>query len=62
MSSDTIFHRGADVREGKCPAPSADSTRVSCQLLAKEWALNTGKMPPGGLPRNSLVKKLTILT
>ena len=21
MSSYTIFHRGADVREGKCPAP-----------------------------------------
>ena len=26
---------------------SADSREASCQLLAKEWALNTGKLPPG---------------
>ena len=26
---------------------SADSRRASCQLLAKEWALNTSKLPPG---------------
>ena len=25
-------------------------------LLAKEWALNTGKLPLGCLPRNSVVK------
>ena len=35
---------------------SADSKRASCQLVAKEWALNTGKLPLGGLPRNSVVK------
>ena len=29
---------------------SADSKRASCQLLAKIWALNTRKMPRGGLP------------
>ena len=34
----------------------ADSRRASCQLLAKEWPLNTGKLPQGGLPRNSVVK------
>ena len=33
---------------------SADSR--SCQLLAKEWVLNTGKLHPGCLPRNSVVK------
>ena len=32
---------------------SADS---SCQLLVKEWALDTGKLPPGGLLRNSMVQ------
>ena len=36
--------------------PSADSRRASCQLLAKEWELNAGKLPLGGLPRNSVVK------
>ena len=35
---------------------STDLRRASCQLLGKEWALNTGKLPPGGLPRNSVVK------
>ena len=35
---------------------SADSRRAGCQLLAKEWALNAGKLPLGGLPRNSVVK------
>ena len=29
---------------------SADLRRASCQLLAKEWALNTGKLHLGGLP------------
>ena len=29
---------------------------VTCQLPAKEWAQNTGKLPIGGLPRNSGVK------
>ena len=37
-------------------ASSADSRRARCQLLAKEWALNTGKLPLGGLPWNSVVK------
>ena len=32
---------------------SADSRRASCQLLAKECALNAGKLPPGDLSRNS---------
>ena len=35
---------------------STDSRRASCQLLAKEWTLNTGKVPPEGLHRNSLVE------
>ena len=38
---------------------SADSRRASFQLPAKEWALNTGKLPPGGLPRNSVDYKVT---
>ena len=41
---------------------SADSRRASCQLLVKEWVLNTGKLPSGGLPRSSVVKLLTIST
>ena len=28
---------------------SADSRKASCQLLVKEWTLNTGKLPAGGL-------------
>ena len=35
---------------------SADSRRASYQLLAKEWALKAGKLPPEGLPRNSVVR------
>ena len=38
---------------------SADSRRASCQLLAKEWTLYTGKLPLGDLPRNSVVLKVT---
>ena len=38
---------------------STNSRRASCQLLAKEWTLNTGKVPPRGLLRNSVVKYLT---
>ena len=34
----------------------ADSRGASCQLLAKEWALNTDKLSPGGLLRNRVVK------
>ena len=30
---------------------SIDPNRASCQLVAKEWALNTGKLPLGCLPR-----------
>ena len=33
----------------------ADS-RAGYQLLAKEWALKTGKLPLEGLPRNSVAK------
>ena len=36
--------------------PSADSRITGCQLLAKEWAISTGKMPPGGLLKNRVVK------
>ena len=35
---------------------SADSKRGSCQLLVKEWALDTGKLPPGSLPKNIVIK------
>ena len=35
---------------------SADSRRASCKLLVIECALNTGKLPPGGLPRNNVGK------
>ena len=38
---------------------SADSRRTSCQLLAKEWTLYTGKLPLRDLPRNSVVLKVT---
>ena len=34
---------------------SAELRRASCQLLANEWALSTGKLPLGGFPRNSVV-------
>ena len=45
LASGTFFH-------GKKVFPSsADSISASCQLLAKEWALKTGKLPPEGLPR-----------
>ena len=37
-------------------ASSADSRRASCQLMPKERALNTGRLPPGAFPRNSVVK------
>ena len=33
----------------------ADSRRASCQLLAKELAQNTSKLPSGGLTRNNNV-------
>ena len=49
--------------QGKCHRfDLPDSRRGSCQFLEKECALNTGKLPPGGLPRNSVVKKLTFWT
>ena len=38
---------------------SADLRRASCQLLAKEWTLYTGKLLLGGLPRNNVVLKVT---
>ena len=41
---------------GKIFPSSADLRRVSCQLLAKEWTLNTDKLPSGGLPRNSVAR------
>ena len=41
---------------------SVDSRRADCQFLAKECALSTGKLPPGGLPRNSVVKLLPVPT
>ena len=30
--------------------------KSSCQLIAKECTLSTGKFPLGGLPRNSMVR------
>ena len=36
--------------------PSSADSKRSCQLLAKKWALNTGKLPLGGFPRNSVVR------
>ena len=30
--------------------------RASCKLLAKECRLSTGKLPLGGLPKNSVVR------
>ena len=35
---------------GKLFLSSADSRKASFPFLAKEWALNTDKLPPGGLP------------
>ena len=35
---------------------STVSRRASCKLLVKECALNTGKLPPGRLPRNNVGK------
>ena len=49
LTSGTFFH-------GEVFPSSADSGRASCQLLAKEYALSAGKLPPGGLPRNGVVK------
>ena len=34
----------------------AGSRTASCQLLAKEWTLNTDKLPPGGLPSKRVVE------
>ena len=41
---------------GKKITSSPVSRRASYHLLAKEWAVNTGKLPLGGLPRNSVVQ------
>ena len=49
LSSGTFFR-------GKKIPSSAESRRASCQLQVKELALKTGKMSPGGLPRNSVGK------
>ena len=49
LKSGTFFH-------GEIFPSYADSRRANCQLLEKGWTLNIGKLPPGGLPRNSLVK------
>ena len=51
----SILAYGTFFRGNEFPS-SADSRRARCQLLAKEWVLNTGKLPPGGLPRNGVVK------
>ena len=45
LVSGTFFH-------GKAFPSSADSRRLSCQLLGKECALSSGKLPPEGLPKN----------
>ena len=49
LTSGSFFH-------GKVFPSLAISRRASCQLLVKEYALSTGNLPPGGLPRNSVVK------
>ena len=53
-SQAVVPHPAYSFVEKKFPS-SADSRRASYQLLAKEWVLNTGKLPPGGLPRNSVI-------
>ena len=55
LASGTFFH-------GEKLSSSANSRRASCQLLAKKWAHNTGKLPSGGTLRNSMVKLLTVPT
>ena len=39
---------------------STDSRGQVNQLMAKDWALNTGKLHVGGSPRNSVVKLLIV--
>ena len=49
------------------PLPLIQEGQENCHLPLKEWALvkeralNSGKMPPGGLPRNSVVKSLYVM-
>ena len=59
--------RGAVARSVVCPfrmqaaaslvekiSPSSADSRKA------KWALNTGKLSPGGVPRNRVIKKLTV--
>ena len=34
--------------------------RAICQILERKWALQIGKLPSGGLPKNSVVKLLLL--
>ena len=45
-----------NISTAKLPLQLYGSRRASYQLLVKEWALNTSKLPPGGLPWNSVLK------
>lgn len=38
------------------PIPQLQEEQCSCQLMAKEFTLSTGKVPLCGLPRNSVVR------
>ena len=53
LTSSTLFH-------GFYFHSSFYSRRAICLLLGKEWALNTGELPPGGLPRNNVVKYMYV--
>ena len=54
VASRSTFPSGIFFRGGFFHS-AADSRRASCQLLSKEWALNTGKLPLGGLPIDNVV-------
>ena len=49
------------LRDDQIDSSFADLRRASCQLLAKEWPLNTGKLPREACI-GSVVKKLTLPT
>ena len=53
---DRPMHTAHSFVEKKFPLTLIQEEQVVCQLLAKEWALNIGKLPQGGFTRNSVVK------
>ena len=40
------------------PVQEIEDVQNVCYIIAKEWALNTGKLPEEGLPRNSVLKQV----